>query len=391
MVKFFRWLLGYVSFCFSGGFCDGFINQCFEEKINIQNLKIKNEELSGECLAREYIKLHGIARKNGGKTRVIKKHGFIFPLLKLKNRWGLFVGGILFICIISFLSGFIWNIEIIGNSKISESEIVEFLDKNNLRRGVPWRSVEKDKIENLMLASFDDCAWVQINELKTTARIEINETIKKPQITPKKTANLKAKKDGHIVKASVTNGWQVARVGDSVTKGDLLISGIYESEKKKGNQFAHASGEYIAEVKESFSLTVSRKQSYKSYKEERIFKRLCFFGIEIPLYFLPYEAKNTELEAECSYLKLGGNELPIGIITIKERRYTVKSRLLSDSELQKLAENETKKKLEEEFSDCEIKKKNLKTAINADEAKISGELICLEDIGETVEIKIRKE
>ena len=391
MVRLFWWFLGYVKFCFLGGFIDGFINQCYEEKINIQKLKTKNGVLYGECLAHEYIKLHSVARNNGGKTRVIKKHGFIFPLLRLKNRWGLFVGGIMFICIISFLSGFIWNIEIIGNSKISESEIVEFLDKNNLRRGVPWRSVEKDKIENLMLASFDDCAWVHINEFKTTARIEINETVKKPKITSKKTANLKAKKDGHIVKASVTSGWQVAKVGDSVTKGDLLISGIYESEKKKGNQFAHASGEYIAEVKESFSLTVSRKQSYKSYKEERVFKRLCFFGIEIPLYFIPYETKNTELEAECSYLKINNNELPIGIITINERRYTVKSRLLSDSELQKLTENEINKKLDEDFSEYEIKKKNLKTAINANEATVSGEVICLEDIGETVEIKITKE
>ncbi|MBR2100169.1 MAG: sporulation protein YqfD [Eubacterium sp.] len=389
MVRFFRWILGYVCFRFSGGFIDGFINKCYENGINVQRLKTDNEGLQGECLAREYIKLHSIARLNGGRIRITKKHGFIFSLLRLKNRWGLLIGAVIFICFISFLSGFIWNVEITGNEKISESEIGAFLEENGVHCGAYWKSIDKNKVENLMLASFDEVAWVHINALGTTARVEINESAPKPEITAKTITNVKAKKDGFVVKASVTSGWAEAKVGDSVTKGDLLISGVYESEKKKGNQFAHASGEYIARVKEPFSLTVARKQSSRAYRQERSFKKLYFFGLKIPLYFMPYETKNSLISSKSDYLMLNKSKLPIGIISITERRYTVNTRLISDSELQSLIEKEAEKKLSEDFSDYEIVKKNIDISLNAEEAHAVGEIICLEDIGEEVLIKIK--
>ena len=389
MVKLFRWLLGYVEFSFEGGFSDGFVDLCYQNKINVHSLKLNGTTLFGECLARDYALLHVPARKSGGRIRVVKKRGIIFPLLKIRNRWGLFAGALVFICIVSFLSGFIWNVEIIGNERITTEEISSFLEENNLKRGAYWKSVDKDRIENLMMASFEDCAWVHINELNSTARVEIDETVKKPKITPKRIANVKAKKDGFIVKASVTSGWGFAKVGDSVTQGDLLISGIYESEKKKESQFAHANGEYIARVKESFSLIISRKQGYKAYKEERVFKKLTFFGLNIPLYISPYEKKNSEITKNANYIKLNSNELPIGIITIKERRYEVKSRLLSDKELNDLAKKEIKKKLRDDFSDCEILKKKISISLGGDEALVKGELICLENIGEEAEIKIK--
>ena len=390
MVKIIWWILGYVKFVFTGGFNDGFINNCFEKKLNIQNLKEESGDLNGECLANQYIKLHSIARKNGGRIKIVKKRGLVFPFLKLKNRWGLFIGAILFIYIISFLSGFIWNVEIKGTKRINDSEILSFLEENNVKRGASWRSVDKNKTENLMMAAFDDIAWVHINEIGTRAVVEINETVKKPKnITSKKPANLKAKKDGLIVKASVTSGWAEAKVGDSVTKGDLLISGIYESEQKKGNQFAHASGEYIAEVKESFSLTVSRKQSYKEYGEERVYKKLSFFGINIPLYFISYDKKNSEITTNAEYIKINGNELPIGIITVKHRKYAVKTKILSDRELTLLLNGQIEKKLKEDFSDYEIIKKEIKTSLGVNEAVAKGRIICLENIGEEVIIKIK--
>ena len=390
MVRLFRWLLGYVKFSFSGGFADGFVDSCYQNRINVHNLKNKNGIVFGECLARDYVQLHIPARKNGGKVKIIKKRGLTFQLLKIRNRWGLFVGAVLFVLIVSFFSGFVWNVEIVGNERISDEEITAFLEENNLRRGAYWKSIDKDKIENLMMASFDDCAWVHINELGSTARVEINETVKKPEIEPKTISNVKAKKDGLIVKASVISGWGVAKAGSGVTKGDLLISGVYESEQKKGTQFVHASGEYIAEVKEKLNVTVSRKQSYKAYGEERIIKKLSFFGFEIPLGIYSDAKKNCEIKTESNYLTLNSNELPIGITTVRERDYEIKTRLLSDSELNKLVKNEIEKKLSEDFSDYEIIKKKIDISLGADKASVKGDLICLENIGEEVEIKIRK-
>lgn len=391
MIRIIRWFLGYVKFQFTNGFIDGFVNDCFENGVNVHSLKRNENILYGECSVKVYPRLHKIALKNGGKTRIIKKRGIIFPFLKLRNRWGIFAGALAFVCLVSFLSGFIWNIEITGNEKISTKEISSFLEENGFCRGAYWKNIEKDRLENLIMASFDDCAWVHINEIGTTARVEINETVEKPDKKSKKTiTNLKAVKDGIIVKATVYNGWGVARVGDSVVKGDLLVSGIYESENKKTNFFAHASGEYIAEVKEKFSLTVSRKQSRKAYGQEKKYKKINFFGLTIPLYIVPPAKQNCEITESVDYAKLNKKELPIGITTVIARSYMPQTEMLSDKELVKLTEQEIEKKLGEDFGSAEIIKKDIDISLESGEAVAKGTVTCLENIGKEVKIKINK-
>lgn len=388
MVKLIRWLLGYVSFKFSKGFAEGFINDCFESSINVHDLKRDSNEIYGICTAKTYKKLHRIAYKNGGVVEITKKHGPVFPLLKIKHRWGLLVGALGFVIIINLLSGFVWNIEITGNEAITDDEIRVFLADNGFSIGVFWDSVDKDSLESLIMASFDDCAWVHINEIGSTARVEINETVVKPDVVDDSgVANLRAVKDGIIVRATVYNGWAVAKVGDGVAKGDLLISGVYESEATKSNVFAHASGEYIAQVKEPFVLTVSRQQSNKIYGEEKQYKIIHFFGLKIPLYIGSGKMQDSEMTESTDYVKLNGRELPIGITTRTVRPYTVTKTVLSDSELTKLTQAETEKKLKTDFADCEIQSQSIDISLNSDEAVAKGTVICLEDIGEEVMIK----
>jgi similar to stage IV sporulation protein len=390
MVNFIRWIIGYVDFKFSKGFSQGFINGCFDEKINIKDLKPDGNELKGCCLAVEYKKLHRIAHKNGGVVEITKKHGPIFSLLKIKNRWGLLVGALAFVLVVNVLSGFVWNIEIIGNDVISDDEVISFLENNGLSVGVYWDSVDKDVIENLMMASFDDCAWVHINEIGSTARVEINETVIKPELANDEgVANLVASKDGVIVKATVKNGWAVANVGDGVTQGDLLISGVYESESTKRNVFAHASGEYIARVEEPFELTVSRQQSNKVYGQEKEYKTFNFFGLKIPLYIGKIKSNNCDILQNNEYVKINNKEIPIGITTKTVKPYTVEKYVLTDSELTKLTKEEINKKLLSDFENYEIEKQSIDISLGSDEAVAKGSVICLEDIGK--EIVIRNE
>lgn len=388
MVRLIRWLLGYVSFKFSKGFAEGFINDCFEKKINVHDIKRENSAIYGICTARTYKQLHRVAYKNGGVVEIVKKHGPIFPFLKIKHRWGLPAGALGFVIIINLLSGFVWNIETVGNDVITDDEIISFLSDNGFSVGVFWDSVDKDSLESLMMASFDDCAWVHINEIGSTARVEINETVLKPDIADDSgVANVKATKDGIIVKAAVYNGWAVAKAGDGVTKGDLLISGVFESETAKSNVFAHARGEYIAQVKEPFSLTVSRQQSSKVYSGTKQYKTVNFFGLKIPLYIGSGKAPDCDVSESSEYLMLNGRQIPVGITTKTVKPYTVKKSVLSDSELTKLTQAEIEKKLKADFENCEIQSQSIDISLNSDEAVAKGTVICLEDIGEEVIIK----
>lgn len=387
MINFFRWLAGYVEFVFEGGFNEGFINECFNKGIKIYAVMLEQGRLRARCSARTYKRLHRVALHNSGRLSITKRRGLIFPFLKLRNRPGLFAGALCFVLIVNYMGGFIWNVEILGNNAITDSEITDFLEENGFTVGSHWSRADKDKIENLMMASFDDCAWVHINRIGSTARVEINETVEKPEITDNSViTNVKASKDGIIVKAQVYDGWQVANKGDSVVKGDLLVTGIYESEKKKTNFFAHARGEFIAQVKEPVSITVSRQQSFKAYTEKKTFKSLHFFSLKIPLYIGSSKYMNSDETVKNNYIKINGITLPIGISEKTVKIYTMKTQTLSDKALTKLVNEQVDKYAENELSNTEIIKKDIHISLNSDEASAKGYMLCLEDIAQEVKI-----
>lgn len=390
MIKFLRRLVGWVDFRFYGGFAEDFVNACYNAKINIHNLKRRDGEIFGSCVASEYKKLHRAAYSVGGKVEIMKKHGVIFELLKYKHRYGLAVGIVAFIAIINILGGFVWNIETVGNNNITSGEIVSLLEKQGIKIGSKWSDIKLTPAENMIMAVFDDCAWVSINKIGCTARVEINETVPKPEIDSREVTNLVASKDGVIVKETVFHGWQVAKVGDGVTKGDLLVSGIYPKEDARANIFSHASGEFIARVEENVDITVNRTQNSKVYTSTDNFTEIKFFGITLPLHLSNADKPSGDIIEKTDYLKLNGKTIPVGINKITLKNYTISTRELSDKELNQMLTARIESKLNGDFADYEIVSQKISCQINAENAVAKGTVVCLENIGKEIEVKINE-
>lgn len=384
-----QWLVGYVEFSFSGGFGADFLNECFQLGLNVYKIR-DNSRLTARCPVQAYKYLHRIAFRHGGKVRIIKKCGLPFYVSRLMSRSGLAVGCVLCVVLFCFLSGFVWNIEYVGNTTIEQSRIEAFLDKNDFRIGTHWDVDEKKKLEDLMLASFDEIAWVHINRIGTTARVEIQEATPKPNIESKDYTNLTAVKDGVIVSAMVKDGWQQAFVGDSVTKGTILVSGVYAPEEKKENFFAHASGDFVARVNEEFTLTVSREQCRREYLGENEYKAISFFGLYLPLYVGKIPKETAEIERHSSYLTINDRPVPIGIIKTCVREYNIYTVNLSDKALLDLAEKLAEQKLVGEFGRKNIESKQINVTLNFNSAEARCNAQVLENIGEEVRLFSKK-
>ena len=385
MIKLMRWIFGYVEFIFTGGFADGFMNDCYQQKINIHDTRKTENGLSGVCLAREYKRIHSVARRHGGRVKITKRSGLLFMLMRLKSRTGLIAGALAFLIIINTLSGFVWSIEVVGNEELKTPEIISVLEKNGFKTGVQWKKVSTSTLENILMATYDECAHVHINRYASRAVVEISEAVMQPEVdNTKGRANLRASKDGIIVYTNIKRGWDIIDVGSAVSEGDLLASGVHENELNKTNHFTHASGEVVARVKEPFSLVISRKQTEKIYTEEKERKVLLFFGLRLPLYIGISQTQNCEITEKNDYIKLNEKALPIGISTRNYRYYVSKERELSDKELRTLVKEETDKKLKKDYADCEIVNKSIKTELKKDSGVAQGELTVLEDIAEEV-------
>lgn len=387
--KILRWLTGYVEFSFSGGFSNDFLDDCFRSRLNVFGVKF-DKNLTAQCSVQAYKYLHKIAFRHGGKVKIIKKVGLPFYVAKLMLRPGLALGLALSVALFCFLSGFIWNIEYVGNKTIESSRIEAFLDKNDFRPGTWWKIDDKQRLEDLMLASFDEIAWVHINRVGMTAKVEIQEATPKPPIESKAYTNLVATKDGVIVSATVKDGWQQAFVGDSVTKGTILVSGVYAPEKKKENFFAHASGEFIATVEENFSLTVNREQCRKEYIDEREYKAISFFGLYLPLYFGKIPTENTELVRHRIYLTVNKNPVPVGIVKTYAKTYNIYTVTLSDKELLDLTDNLVNQKLSTNYGKKNIVSKDITVSLSSNSATAKGKVTALENIAQEVRLVAKK-
>lgn len=298
MIYLFRWIFGYVKFSFKNGFSEDFITDCFAQGFELRDVEDCGEYITAVCNLKNYKKLHRIAYKHGGVVKIIKKKGLPFVLLPLKNRYGFFVGLICFCAIISFLNAFIWNVEIVGNSRVSDTAILTYLENNNFKKGVMWGSVDRTDLCWKMMSDFEDFSWVHINKFGTTARIEVNET---------------RKQDADA-----------------------------DEDKLQG----------IEVFRRELNVTVNREQKDIAVKGTKEYYRLNFFTAEIPLYF----KKQTGEQSYESYksLTIKDVELPVGYTKCEERFFKTTPRTLSDDELKEMAKKRLGFLEQKEFDGFEI-------------------------------------
>ena len=385
LIRLFRWLLGYVKFSYSGGFKEDFINDCYGSGVNLKNICTRGDMLIAETSIKTYKTLHRIAFSHGGRVKIIKRKGFPFLLAPLNNRWGLLAGAVYMIFFISFMGSFIWNITVTGNNRVTEVKIVDYLAQNGFSVGTNWWTVDKEQLELSIMSYFEDVAWISINKIGSTASIEIDETVSKPDMEGTAVTNVRAKQDGVIVRVTIRGGWAQVKEGDAVTAGDLLISGVRESEIDERNHYAHAHGTVLAQTESSISLNINRRQTQKDYTYDKEYKTLYLFGLEIPLYLKKDEGTADE-NTEKTYLVINSYRLPAGIISEKLRYYNSKTVLLSEEEAEILARSELEKAKNAQLADCEILSENVSVEMTEDSCNITGEYSYITDIGEESEI-----
>ncbi|MBR7072435.1 MAG: sporulation protein YqfD [Eubacterium sp.] len=63
MLKFIRWLTGFVEFAFWGGFNEGFINSCLEKSYNISDVRIENGARLPVGLIKKKVKTYTVQKK----------------------------------------------------------------------------------------------------------------------------------------------------------------------------------------------------------------------------------------------------------------------------------------------------------------------------------------
>lgn len=311
MVWLWRFLLGYLTIKIHGEYGEQILNRTAANGISIWNLHYKNGCILGNISAQNFCKLRTLKRGIKCKIKIVKKHGYIFRIKKYKKRVGFVSGVAIFLAILVFLSNFVWIINVEGNSNLSTEEILSSCNKIGINEGVLKKKVNNKYDSQRLQLLQSGIAWCSLNLEGSVLTVNLSETAISDKEQRQNPSNLKAAFEGKIKKIDITSGDAVVKVGDTVSKGDLLVSGVKQN--LSSTFFVHSEGVVIAETKRTFSAEGEFTQTTQQMTGD-IIKRFTidFFNLKIPLYLGNIKQQHS-YHANIKNLTIFDKEIPIKI------------------------------------------------------------------------------
>ncbi len=269
-----------------------------------------------------------------------------------RRRW--FFAALLFVwlALTAALSLFVWEIEVSGNSAVTDARILSVLAENGVGIGSFGPLIERERTRSLALEKLPQLVWLTVNVRGSRMEVIVRERLKAPEISDKRgNADIVASRAGLIEEVKVYEGAAKVKPGDTVEAGDQLISGelVSLSGKKRA---VRALGEVTARTWYTISEAMELSYVEKIPTGESSSKKVLFIGpFRINLY------NNSGIpEPSCDKITYkknvglpGAFALPLGIVTTRRSCYEGVAARMSPEE----AEATLKARLDERLAKLE--------------------------------------
>ncbi len=344
-IKIYNYILGTLKLEICGEFSERFFNILAAEKIKFWGLEKNNDNFYIYCYKKDILKIKKLRRKAFVSVKIIKKSGFPVIYKKYRNRYGILVGAILFFALLIVFSKFIWIINVNGNDLVHKNEVINSLNALSVKEGSRISDINTDYLKQKLILTCDNISWASLNIEGCVLNVNVSE-FENSLIEDNPPCNLVADKDGIIVKMNIHSGNYAVRVGQTVSKGQLLVSGI--NTEKGINSFIYSSGEVYASVPETITHKIEKTQKYKSYSDKFCNRyAVKLLNVTLPLYLGGLYGDYTT-ENEVWDLNAFSGRVPVSIYKSTARFYKTKEKQLSKSEAYDLSLEKLEAKLEAE-------------------------------------------
>lgn len=194
--------------------------------IEIRSLQWKNElTCCCQIQRKNYQILRNLSDKRGDSLRVINRSGIIWYICSLWKRPLLILGLLTILILAQFLSNRVLFVCVQGNEMIPSKLILESAEKLGLTLGISGRDIRSETIKNGLLSQIPDLQWAGVNTSGCVAIISVQERTDKKKTENSGVSSIIAAKDGYILSGIVEKGTAMFQNGQTVQKGQLLISG----------------------------------------------------------------------------------------------------------------------------------------------------------------------
>lgn len=250
-----KYTRGYVYVRLTGYAPERFLNLCGNRGILIWNLKPCEEGYEFCISINGFRRLKPILKKTKTKIHILKRKGLPFELYRYRKR-KLFAVGLVCLCgLIYYLSGFIWNIEVNGNSYLSEEVVLDFLSEEESSFGSRKKDISCAKLEEHLRSRYGEVIWTSIKIYGTKMTVDIQENLLPEESydeTDETVYDITAEADGIVREMITRSGTPLVAVGSEVKTGDCLVSACVELLNDDGEVYEYlyegADADITAEV-----------------------------------------------------------------------------------------------------------------------------------------------
>ena len=314
LVKFLRWLFGYIRFTIEGNFPERFLNAAARRGVDLWKLSHENGHMTAQTRQREYAVLCDIACKTDTQLTDIHYGGLPAFLKRYRRRKGLLIGLVLCGIGCHYLSGIVWSINVRTPSLINEYEVRQLLREHGLTEGTPAKNVNVSDIINSISVNDRRVSWMTVNIMDTNAEINISPNLASfiGTQTPVPLSNMKSIADGTVTKVEVYQGTAHIRVGDGIRKDQLLVSGLVEY--NNGHvELTDCEAHVFARTHRAVTIRLPKQYTIPQRQQTTLKRAMTAFGLSVPLTVTANPSEGTVCQSQREQLTLLGHPLPIYI------------------------------------------------------------------------------
>ena len=385
------WLVGYLDLAVKRGDEAAFFDAC--RRLSCTPKRVREDKKSGRTVCRFSTPCARELQKNAvseGFGITALQAGGLPPLLGRLRRVPLLAAGLLLaLFLLAFGRSVLWDIDILVEGELRHEEVEEALSASGLVRGAFLKNIDTDAVALAVRQSDARFAFVSVYLSGTVATVQVRARAVEPPEKSTAPANLVAKCDGIITLPLAFEGECLVREGEAVRRGQILVSGIRDTENN-GIRISRAAGTILAKTVEQIEVFVPYQDSQKVKIGRAGYELFVkFFGKSRKVFKNSGNISNTcdIITSDISFT-VGGRTLPFGLTCLTYEAYLWQPLLRT----KEMAVANAKAQLAERLAAAVLDGTLLATTVVVEAREDGICLICTaeieRDIAETVELSV---
>ncbi len=343
ILKFFR---GYVLVHLTGYAPERFLNLCGNHDILIWNLKPTEDGYDFCISVAGYRQLKPILRKTKTRACIQKRYGLPFLFFRYRKHKMFLIGLLLCAGLLFYCSGFVWNIEVKGNSFLSEETILRFLQEEQAGFGSRISAIDCEQLEEKLRSTYTDVIWTSVKIYGTKMTVELQENLlpEEKHQGSEIPCDIVASKDGVVTSILTRTGTPSVTAGMEVKKGDLLVSGLVEVKNDDGEVkeylYPGADADIIGAVRYTYrdEINIRYLDKIKTGREKKTYGfRFLDYSLKNPFFKVGFRTYDCLEEAR--QLHFSDNfYLPVYFVSYCYEEYETEEKIRTKEEIESIAD-----------------------------------------------------